>query len=288
MEPALSPVPSDVLSQRLGPNPPWIVGIVNVTPDSFTDGGRFLAPEGAAAQARRLAAEGAALVELGAESTAPGSAALSYETELDRLLPVLDRLRGEMKLAIDTYHARTAERCLAEGAIAINDVSALRAEPDLAGVVAAAGGLLVLMHAKDAPLPHATDRPAHYDDVVGAVAGFLLSRAELAMRAGVPAEHIILDPGAGRFLSLDPADTWRLLAGFARFIELVRPFRAMVATSRKGFFGVPMAERDPLSQLTGLVAAMRGAGLIRTHDVRMASQFVEAGRRLELLPAVPA
>ncbi len=185
-------------------------------------------------------------------------------------------------LSIDTYHAATADRCLALGARVVNDVSALRADAGMAGVIRAHGAVVILMHAKDSPLPHATALPRHFDDVVAEVGDFLLGRAEAALAAGIPDAHIVLDPGMGGFLSLEARDSWRLLEGFARLAERLRPFPVMVASSRKGFLGVPRAERDPLSQLTALVALCRGATLVRTHDVRMMRQFLEAGRRMGL------
>ena len=274
----------DPVPTRLGTAPPWITGVLNVTPDSFSDGARFFEPGAARAHARAMRSDGAAMVEIGGESTAPGATPLTAGEELARIESLVAELAPAMPIAVDTYHVRTAARCLELGAMAINDVSALRAEPDLARPVAEHHALLVLMYAKDGPLPHATDRPVIYRDVVEEIAAFLLARAELALAAGMAVERIVLDPGAGRFVSLDPAVTWCLLADFARLVERLRPFRVMVATSRKGFLGLPLAERDPVSQLTGLAGLMRGAAFLRTHDPRMAVQFLDAARKLRWLP----
>ena len=195
-------------------------------------------------------------------------------------------LAGGAVLSIDTYHAATAARCIELGARIVNDVSALRADPDMAAVVRDLGPILVMMHAKDGPLPHATDRPARYGDLVGDVADWLSARADAAMAAGISAEQIVLDPGWGKFLSLDPDHSWELLARFEELVERLRPFPVVVGISRKGLFGVPLPERDPLSQLTSLVAVQKGAALIRTHHVRMAAQFVDAARRMRM--ALPA
>jgi dihydropteroate synthase len=259
---------------------PWIVGVVNVTPDSFTDGGRFLEPAAAIAHGRRLLADGAHLLDLGGESTAPGSRPLDDATELARVEPVVAALAGEAVLSIDTYHARTAARCLAMGARMINDVSALRADPAMAEVVREHGCHLVMMHAKDGPLPHAGDAPRLYADVVREVGDFLAARVEHALARGIAQERLVLDPGWGRFVSLEPADSWRLLERFATLAERFTPIPLLVGTSRKGFLGVPMAERDPLSQLTALVAVTRGARYARTHDPRQMRQFLDAGRRM--------
>lgn len=262
--------------------PPWIMGVLNVTPDSFTDGGRFLDPTAAIAHGRALAAEGAHLVEVGGESTAPGSRPLDEASELARVLPVMRALSGQVPVAIDTYRAATAARCLELGAKLVNDVSALRADPGLADVVREHGCVLVMMHAKDGPLPHATDRPRIYRDVVREVGDFLAARIDHALARGIATERLVLDPGWGRFLSLDPADSWRLLEGFAALVARFRPIPILVGSSRKGFLGVPMAERDPVSQLTALVAAQRGALFVRTHAPRMMAQFVAASRRMSM------
>ena len=158
--------------------------------------------------------------------------------------------------------------------------------PDMAAVVRDLGPVLVMMHAKDGPLPHATDRPVAYRDVVREVGDWLLARADVAVAAGIDPDQIVLDPGWGRFLSLDPAHSWEMLARFDELVARVAPLPVMVGISRKGFFGVPLAERDPLSQLTSLVAVEQGAALIRTHDVRMAAQFLGAAERMRRpLPA---
>jgi len=266
---------SHPLTLLTGSPPPWIMGVLNVTPDSFSDGGRYESFESALARAREMHAEGASILDIGGESTAPGSRPLAAEEELARIRPVVASLAPEMPLSIDTYHARTAAECLALGARIINDVSALRADPELARVVAGARAVLVMMHAKDGPLPHATDRPAHYRDPVEEIAGFLLRRVEVALAAGIAAENILLDPGWGRFVSLDPAHSFELLRRFEELAARLAPFPLVVGVSQKGFLGVPMAERHPLSQLAALHALERGAALVRTHHPRMMRQFLE-------------
>ncbi len=277
------------LVKLLGSPAPWLMGIVNVTPDSFSDGGRYLAPDAATAHGRQLLAEGAHVLDLGGESTAPGSRPITSDEELARLEPVVRSLAHDAILSIDTYHAATAARCIQLGARMINDVSALRADPEMAAVIRDLGPVLVMMHAKDGPLPHATDRPAHYADVIRDVGDWLEARVDTALAAGIAADQLVLDPGWGKFLSLDPAHTWELLARFDELVTRFTPLPLLVGISRKGFFGVPPAERDALSQFTGLVAAQKGAALIRTHAVGMAAQFVAAAQRMRLpLPAAGA
>ena len=268
------------LVNLLGGGAPWLMGVVNVTPDSFSDGGRHLAADAAVAHGRRLVADGAHLLDLGGESTAPGSRPITSDEELGRLEPVVRALAGEAVLSIDTYHAATAARCIELGAAVVNDVSALRADPEMAAVVRDLRPVLVMMHAKDGPLPHATDRPAHYGDVVGDVADWLSARIDTALAAGIDAEQIVVDPGWGKFLSLEPVHSWEVLARFEQLVTRLTPIPVLVGTSRKGFLGGRLAERDPVSQLTALVAVEKGAALIRTHEVRMAAQFLDAAERM--------
>ncbi len=264
----------------LPPPAPWIMGVVNVTPDSFTDGGLFLAAEAAIAHGRALLADGAQLLDIGGESTAPGSTPLHAAAELARIEPVVATLAADAVLSVDTYHAATAERCLALGARMINDVSALRADPALAAVVRDHAAVLVMMYAKDGPLPHATGAPRVYADVVREIGDFLARRVDHAVGQGIPAERLVLDPGWGRFVSLDPDDSFRVLEQLDRLVDRFAPIPLLVGTSRKGFLGVPMADRDPVSQLTALEALRRGALYVRTHNARMMRQFIETARKI--------
>jgi dihydropteroate synthase len=270
------------LVKLLGSEAPWVMGILNLTPDSFSDGGRHLEPEAALEHGRQLLADGADIIDIGGESTAPGSRPLTSEEELRRIEPVVQVLAAKAVVSIDTYHAATAARCLELGAKIINDVSALQADPDLAAVVSDRDAILILMHAKDGPLPHVTDQPVRYDDVVLDVGDWLAERVKVARAAGIEEDQLVLDPGWGKFLSLEPIHSWEMLARFDELVARLAPIPVMVGVSRKGFFNVPMADRDPLSQLTGLVAAQKGAALIRTHHARMARQFLEAARQLRL------
>ncbi len=255
------------------------MGVLNVTPDSFSDGGRFTGPEAAVVAGRAMLTDGAHLLDIGGESTAPGRRPITAEEELARIEPVVRALAPEAFLSIDTYHARTAARCLELGARMINDTSALRADPDLAAVVREHGAFLVLMHAKDGPLPHVTPAERHYTDVVREVGDFLEERVAFALARGIPAERLVLDPGWSAFLSHDPEDTFRLLRGLDRLVARFRPIPILVAISRKGVLRVPLSERDPVSQLVALFAVSKGALYVRTHAPRMMAQFVEAARR---------
>jgi dihydropteroate synthase len=273
------------------------MGILNVTPDSFSDGGHYHSPEAASQKARELVAEGADIIDIGAESTAPGSSPLSAAEEWRRLEPVLQALlsapfppgvsastatsSAPLLISVDTYKASIAERALKLGAVMINDVSGLRADQAMAEVVASHSAYLVIMHSKETgSRPHASDIPRHYEDIVGEIASSLRSAALTAEAAGVKADQIILDPGIGRFISLDPADSWELLRRYRELCELLREYPVLVATSRKGFLGGTLEERDPVSQLTALHALKSGAKVVRTHCPGMMRAFLRAADEL--------
>src|SRR5437868_9562998 len=173
---------------------PSVMGVVNVTPDSFSDGGVHLHPEAAVAAARRMLAEGAAIVDVGGESTRPGSEGVTLDEELRRVVPVLERLEG-VPVSIDTAKAEVARRALALGAELVNDVTALRADPDLAGVAADAGAYVCLMHMQGEP--RTMQLAPRYDDVVSEVAAFLEERLAFAVGQGIREDLVCLDPGIG-------------------------------------------------------------------------------------------
>src|ERR671935_2273587 len=172
---------------------PSVMGVVNVTPDSFSDGGINLEPAQAIASARRMRAEGAAIVDIGGESTRPGSKGVSAEEELRRVVPVLEGLAGEVPVSIDTSKAQVARHALRLGAELVNDVTALRGDPELAGVIADAGAYLCLMHMRGEPRTMQVD--PRYGDVAAEVAAFLEERLQAAVAAGISEQRICLDPG---------------------------------------------------------------------------------------------
>ena len=256
---------------------PSVIGVVNVTPDSFSDGGAFLDPGQAVAQARRLLDEGAALVDLGGESTRPGSEGVTAEEELRRVEPVLEGLAG-LPVSIDTSKAEVARRALELGAVLVNDVTALRADPDLAGVVGDAGAYLCLMHMLGEPRTMQDD--PRYGDVVGEVASFLEERLGAAMAAGIPEDRICLDPGIGFGKTVE--HNLELLARMGELVAIGRPI--LVGASRKRFLGRILGDQEAV---TGPVAAgvainvlayERGASLFRVHDVRENAEALAAAR----------
>jgi dihydropteroate synthase len=243
---------------------PSVMGVVNVTPDSFSDGGVHLDPDVAAAAARRMVEEGAALVDVGGESTRPGSDGVSAEEELRRVVPVLDRLAGEIPVSIDTTKAAVARAALERGAIFVNDVTALRGDSDLASVVAGSAAYLCLMHMQGEP--RTMQAEPRYDDVAAEVACFLEERLAFAVAQGVPEERICLDPGIGFGKTV------------AHNLELVRRLDVLLALGRPVLVG--FSRKSSLRRLTGsddllgasvaaaVAAFERGAAILRVHDVK--------------------
>ena len=244
-----------------------MVGIVNVTPDSFSDGGAYASTTEAADAAERMLIDGAALVDVGGESTRPGADPVDVDEELRRVVPVLERLEGR-RVSIDTSRAEVARQALAVGAELVNDVTALRRDPELAGVVAESGASLCLMHMQGEPRTM-QDAP-HYDDVVSDVAAFLEERLVHAVAAGVDEDRICLDPGFGFGKTAD--QNLELLRRLDEIVALGRP--VMVGISRKSTLArivLGPDERvgtDAASVGAAVAAFERGATLFRVHDVR--------------------
>ena len=249
------------------------MGVVNVTPDSFSDGGVNLDPDTAAAAVRQMLADGAAIVDVGGESTRPGSEGVGADEELRRIVPVLERLGGEVPVSIDTAKAEVARRAIELGAEMVNDVTALRTDPDHAGVVADAGAYLCLMHMQGEPRTMQLD--PRYDDVAAEVAAFLEERLAFAVAHGVPEERVCLDPGIGFGKSVE--HNLELVRRLDVLLALGRP--VMIGFSRKSSLGKLLgddgAKTGPLAASVGAAVAayVRGATILRVHDVR---QHVEA------------
>jgi dihydropteroate synthase len=257
---------------------PSVMGIVNVTPDSFSDGGVNLRPEDAVATARRMLDEGAAIVDVGGESTRPGAEPVSEEEELRRVIPVLEPLEGEVPVSIDTAKAGVARRALGLGAELVNDVTALRSDPDLAGVVAEADAYVCLMHMQGEPRTMQAD--PHYDDVVSDVASFLEERVRAAVDAGIREDRICVDPGIGFGKTVE--HNFELIRRLDEIVALGRP--VVVGFSRKSslgkILGDPGAKTGPLSaSLAAAVTAYeRGATILRVHDVKEHVEALTAAR----------
>jgi dihydropteroate synthase len=260
---------SHVLGDR-----PWLMGIVNATPDSFSDAGRHPTLESRVALARELIAAGARVIDIGGESGTTNRPPVEAGEEIERVVPLIERVAAEpgVLVSVDTYKPAVAVAAIAAGATIVNDVSGLR-DPELADVCAQTGAALIVMHTRAAPKQRLQD-PDLYGDVLADVMGFLGERLELARSRGVADEQLIVDPGPD--FAKTPAQTIELLRGAARLHEFGRP--VLLAVSRKDFVGA-LTERPPRERGAGTLAALAygmelGAQIFRVHDVAAAADFL--------------
>jgi dihydropteroate synthase len=244
---------------------PSVMGVINVTPDSFSDGGVHLDPDTAVAAARRMVDDGAAIVDVGGESTRPGSEGVGADEELRRVVPVLERVAQDVPISIDTSKAAVARRALELGAILVNDVTALRADPGLAEVVAHHDAYLCLMHMQGEP--RTMQREPHYDDVASEVAAFLEERLAFAIAQGIREDRICLDPGIG--FGKTPEHNFELVRRLDVLLALGRP--VVIGFSRKSSLARLVGNDDDLlsaSVAAAVAAYQRGATILRVHDVK--------------------
>jgi dihydropteroate synthase len=256
------------------------MGVVNVTPDSFSDGGGFLLPERAIEHGLALAEAGADILDIGGESTRPGARPVGAEEELYRVLPVIEGLaaRTRVPLSIDTTKLEVARVALEAGATIVNDVSALCFSPGIAELAAETGAGLVLMHMKGEPRTMQLD--PRYEDLLAEVGSHLREAARRAEAAGVNHQAIVVDPGIG--FGKTARDNWRLLAGLS---DLAPGYPVLVGHSRKSFLDPggsrPPSDRLPQTLAAGLLAALNGAAILRVHDVEAHVRLLEAYRGYE-------
>jgi dihydropteroate synthase len=245
-----------------------VMGVINVTPDSFSDGGLYLEPDAAIEHGLELEAQGAAILDIGGESTRPGSESVSAEQELARVLPVIEGLHAagtKAQLSIDTSKRAVAAEALSAGATLVNDVTAFRAEPEIASLVASSGAGCCLMHMLGTP--RTMQASPHYEDVVSDVKAFLEQRMAFAIAEGVAEQKIMLDPGIGFGKTID--HNLELLRRLDEIVAIGRPI--VIGTSRKSFLGRitgrELDERLPGTIATNVLAYERGAQVFRVHDV---------------------
>jgi dihydropteroate synthase len=268
-----------------------VMGVINVTPDSFSDGGRYLDPDAAIAHGLELAAEGAAMLDVGGASSRPGAAPVDPAEEARRVVPVIRGLADEtaVPISVDTMSAQVAEAALDAGAVVVNDVSAGRLDPTILDVTAAGGAGYVAVHMQGEPRTMQDD--PRYDDVVGEVGEFLRRRLEAASAAGIRDAALMADPGIGFGKTID-----HNLELLARLRELVEQVHAplLIGTSRKTFIGRILGVDDPERRDDGTLATVvwsldRGAAMVRVHDVRRAVQVAKVLAALaRVSPAVRA
>lgn len=265
------------LSQR-----PHIMGVLNVTPDSFSDGGQFNTLEQALPRAQEMVAQGADLIDVGGESTRPGAQQVPLEEELRRVLPVVERLCTELRvpISVDTRKSEVAERALKAGAHMINDISALAFDKRMAGIVAQSGAALVLMHMKGTP--RSMQHRPRYDDVMAEISHFLGRRAHKAVEAGIPRHRLVVDPGIGFGKRVE--DNLVILNRLGELHALGLP--VLVGVSRKSFIGkilqLPVDDRVEGSETSVALAVAQGAHILRVHDVR------EMARAIRMAHAISA
>lgn len=251
-----------------------IMGVLNVTPDSFSDGGHYFSKEDAVKQALELEAEGADIIDIGGESTRPYAERVSLEQELERVIPVIEGIREAVKvpISIDTYKAQVARRALDAGASIINDISALRFDPEMVSVAAEAEVPLILMHMKGTP-GDMQDNPV-YADLMGEITDFFREIIEKAEKGGIARDMLILDPGIGFGKSFD--HNLEIIRDLKKLSILDRPL--LLGSSRKAFIG-NILDNEPDERDTGTMATLsagilNGAHIVRVHNVRMAKETV--------------
>lgn len=258
-----------------------VLGILNCTPDSFSDGGSFDDPDTITRRMWEIAEEGADIVDVGGESTRPGAAAVDAETEWRRILPALKTAQKDgypLPVSVDTMKCEVARRAVDEGAVVINDVSGLRHDPAIAELAAASRAGLIVMHMKGNP--RTMQKSPRYDDLIGEITRFLSDSIEIAESAGVGRESILVDPGIGFGKSLD--HNLAILRGISTFGDLGAG--VVIGTSRKSFLGqlldLPVGERLEGSLATFVASVLSGAHMIRVHDVREAVRAVRVADAL--------
>lgn len=251
-----------------------IMGILNVTPDSFSDGGLFAEVEAAVEHARNMVAQGADIIDVGGESSRPGADTVSVEAEKDRVLPVIERLveTVEVPISIDTYKSPVARDALSMGACIVNDITALRGDPEMASVVAEAGAPVILMHMKGTPKDMQID--PHYDFLISEITSFLRNRIQAAIDAGIPQNQIIIDPGIGFGKKVE--HNLEIIRRLREFRSLGKPI--LIGTSRKSFIGkvlgLSIDDRLEGTAASIAVAIANGADIVRVHDVKEAARVV--------------
>jgi dihydropteroate synthase len=261
---------------------PLIMGILNITPDSFSDGGRYLDTEAAVVQGLQLAEEGADIIDIGGESTRPGAQKVSLDQELQRVMPVLEKLSARLKipLSIDTYKSEVAKRAVEAGASIINDISGLHSDPDMPRAASESKSGLIMMHIKGTPENMQTD--PRYDDLLTEIGEYLKAAVKTAAAAGIMHEAMAIDPGIGFGKTVEHNTS--LIKNLDYFKRFNSPI--VVGISRKSFIGklnrdIPASERLPGSLAAAVLAVQKGASVIRCHDVKETAQALKMAWAIE-------
>ncbi len=251
---------------------PVIMGILNTTPDSFSDGGKHHTPQKALKKALEMIEAGAQIIDIGGESTGPGSKNVTTEEELRRVIPVIKLIRKHSKvlISIDTYKSAVAKEALANGADIINDVTALRGDKEMASVIAESKCPYIMMYSKD-PTARTTLKAKTYADVTKTIEKFFEAQIKKAQKNGIKRSQLILDPGMGQFISSIPKYSFQIIARLPELKNFKLPI--LIGISRKSFFGGSLKERDEKGKALTAIAYLNGASIIRTHDVKGIKEF---------------
>lgn len=269
--------------KKLSLQKPLVMGVLNVTPDSFSDGGKYKNNNEAVEEALKMFEQGADIVDIGGESTGPGSKDVSADEELSRVLPVLESLRKKTEgwISVDTYKAEVARRALEAGADMINDVTAFRGDPKMAQTLAGYDVPVVLMYSKDSTA-RTTRENVQYEDIIAKIKDFFEERITAAVKSGIARERLLLDPGMGAFVSADPKYSLQILNRLEDLLKFKLPLA--VGPSRKSFIGqvldVPLNQRLEGTLASCAVAVMHGASILRVHDVQETRRTVDMVRAI--------
>lgn len=253
---------------------PLIMGVLNLTPDSFSDGGKYNTLNSALKRAQEMKQQGADIIDIGGESSGPGSKNISPKEELERVIPILKKIRKQNNLliSIDTYKSEVARKALEEGANIINDVTAFRGDPKLVKIIAEYQCPVIITYSKDAT-PRTTIKKKKYQDVIKDIKNFLQERIKFAKKQGIKPENIIIDPGLGHFISAIPKYSYEIIARLSELKKLNH--KILIGISRKSFLGQKMETRDPKGASLSAIAYLNGASIIRTHDVKGIKQLFQ-------------
>lgn len=253
---------------------PVIMGILNMTPDSFSDGAKFNNLSKALKRIKEMEQEGADIIDIGGESTGPNSKDVSLEEERKRVIPILKEALKITKLpiSIDTYKSEIAEECLSLGASIINDVTALRGDKNMGKIIAKYKVPLIIMYSKD-PTARTTQTEKKYKNVIETIKKFLKQQIRIAKKSGIKDSQIIIDPGMGNFISKIPKYSFEILNNLNKLKILKKPI--CIGASRKSFLGGKMEERDIKGEMVSAIAYLNGASIIRTHDVKGTKKLLE-------------
>jgi dihydropteroate synthase len=255
-------------------NQPLLMGVLNLTPDSFSDGGKYNSIQKALKRAKALEVQGADIIDLGGESTGPGSKNVTIEQELNRIIPILKSLRKAttLPISIDTYKAEVAAEALKHGANIINDVTALRGDPSMAKVIATHKCPIILMYSKDNS-PRTTIKKLKYKDVIKTIKTFLKKRISYAKKHGIKPSQIIIDPGMGQFISAIPKYSYEIILRLNELSTFKLPI--LIGASRKSFLGGSIESRLDKGLIASTLAYLNAASIIRTHDIKETAQFLK-------------